>query len=140
MLKISEMAKLANTTRRTLIFYDQENIFKPMYKTETGFHYYEYSQLYDLMVILGFRNLDLTLTDIKAIKDEPQEKQAPYLLEAESKISQKISELVRIQRVLNNRIESQSIIDDTNLYEPTIKHRPMITFLVFESISWLYRE
>ncbi|ORM96130.1 MAG: hypothetical protein ACFWTW_03205 [Lentilactobacillus parabuchneri] len=30
MLKISDMANLANTTRRTLIFYDEEGIFKPL--------------------------------------------------------------------------------------------------------------
>lgn len=32
MLKISEMAKLANTTRRTLVYYDEEGIFSPVKK------------------------------------------------------------------------------------------------------------
>ena len=40
MLKISEMAKLANTTRRTLIFYDEEGVFQPKSRNNAGYRYY----------------------------------------------------------------------------------------------------
>ncbi|RWR38095.1 MerR family transcriptional regulator, partial [Pediococcus acidilactici] len=69
MLKISEMAKLADTTRRTLIFYDEKDVFKPARKTSTGYRYYTYDQLYDLMFIRGLRSLDIPLDKIKKIKN-----------------------------------------------------------------------
>lgn len=44
MLKISEMAKLANTTRRTLIFYDEQGVFQPVKKSASGYRYYDYAR------------------------------------------------------------------------------------------------
>lgn len=45
LLSISEfakIAKIAQTTRRTLIFYDQKDIFKPAKIAENGYRYYSY--------------------------------------------------------------------------------------------------
>lgn len=128
MLKISEMAELANTTRRALIFYDQKNIFKPKYTASTGYRYYDYSQLYDLLFILGLRNLDLSLAEIKAIKSQSQVIQTSYLLNAQSKVTKKINEFVRIQQVLEKKIEKQANLDNEVRYKPGIRQRPPITF------------
>lgn len=128
MLKISEMAKLANTTRRTLIFYDQKNIFKPKYKTDTGYRYYEYDQLYDLLFILGLRDLNLSLKEIERVKKQSKKSQTSYLINAQSKVSKRISELVRIQQILDKRIEEETIFDNSILYKPMIKQRTQIKF------------
>ncbi|ALS02070.1 transcriptional regulator [Enterococcus silesiacus] len=133
MLKISEMAKLANTTRRTLIFYDQENIFKPSKKTEAGYRYYDYNQLYDLMFILGLRSLDIPIAEIKAIKIHSKGVPAPQLLNAQNKIDKKIDELIKIQNVINKKIEDQSVIEDTPLYQPKIEQR-------IKTIFWCSRQ
>ncbi|WP_338208225.1 MerR family transcriptional regulator [Lactiplantibacillus paraxiangfangensis] len=122
------MAKLANTTRRALLFYDQKNIFKPKYTASTGYRYYDYSQLYDLLFILGLRSLNLSLAEIKAIKSQPQASQTSYLLNAQSKVNQKIAEFVRIQQVLEKKIEKQANLDNEVLYNPVIRQRPPITF------------
>lgn len=68
MLKISEMAKLANTTRRTLIFYDEEGLFCPAEKNSAGYRYYQYDQLYELLFILGLRNLGVPVEKIKQLQ------------------------------------------------------------------------
>lgn len=128
MLKISEMAKLANTTRRTLIFYDQEGIFKPAHKTQSGYRYYDYNQLYDLLFILGLRNLDISLEEIKKINNQPHDLPDSQLLSAQSKIDDKINELVRIQKVLNKKIEAQTNIPEESLYQPAIKIRTKTAF------------
>ena len=65
LLSISEFAKLAGTTRRTLIFYDQKDVFKPMKIEETGYRYYSYEQLYQIGFILGLRDLGLLVEEIK---------------------------------------------------------------------------
>ncbi|CAJ1227802.1 MerR family transcriptional regulator [Lactiplantibacillus xiangfangensis] len=128
MLKISEMAELANTTRRALIFYDQKNIFKPKYTASTGYRYYDYSQLYDLLFILGLRSLNLSLSEIKAIKSQSQTIQTSYLLNAQNKVTKKITEFVRIQQVLEKKLEKQASLDNEVLYKPVVRQRPPITF------------
>lgn len=120
MLKISEMAKLANTTRRTLIFYDQKNIFKPAYKNEAGYRYYDYSQLYDLMLIIGLRNLNIPLEDIeKIINNDKIEKNK--LIDTKIKIENKIKELAKIKEVINNKIKETINLEKPTLYHPKIK-------------------
>lgn len=96
MLKISDMANLANTTRRTLIFYDEEGIFKPDKRTEAGYRYYNYDQLYDLMFILGLRSLDIPLEEIKKIETQSANVPEFQLIDAEAKIDKKINELAKI--------------------------------------------
>ncbi|WP_409021636.1 MerR family transcriptional regulator [Dellaglioa sp. P0083] len=133
MLKISEMAKLANTTRRTLIFYDQENIFKPAQKNESGYRYYDYNQLYDLLFILGLRSLDISVAEIKEIKIHSKGVPTPQLLSAQSKIDNKIDELVKIKNVINKKIKEQSVTKDTTLYQPKIENR-------MKTIFWCSRQ
>ncbi|MEY8531636.1 MerR family transcriptional regulator [Lactobacillus taiwanensis] len=65
LLSISEFAKLEGTTRRTLIFYDQKDIFKPLETRENGYHYYSYEQLYQIGFILGLRDLELSVEEVK---------------------------------------------------------------------------
>lgn len=112
MLKISEMADLANTTRRTLIFYDQENVFTPNHRNNNGYRMYDYDQLYDLLFILGLRNLDIPLSDIKNIQSSTTSSKE-LLSNAQNKINNKISELVKMREVLNKKLASQSITDDS---------------------------
>lgn len=128
MLKISEMAKLANTTRRTLIFYDQEGIFKPEYKTKAGYRYYDYSQLYDLLFILGLKSLDMSLEEVKKIKGQSYEIPTSQLLSTQTKIENKIQELVNIQTVINKKMENQKEDEDFTPYQPAIQTRPNTLF------------
>ncbi|TGD24648.1 MerR family transcriptional regulator [Companilactobacillus suantsaicola] len=120
MLKISEMANLANTTRRTLIFYDEQGIFTPNHRSDNGYRYYDYDQLYDLLFILGLRNLDVPLNDIKKIQNSATTSET-LLANTQEKINKKISELLRIQKVLNQKVKKHDFIDEQHLYEPAIK-------------------
>ena len=128
MLKISEMAKLANTTRRTLIFYDDQGIFSPIEKTDAGYRFYDYSQLYDLMFILGLRNLGLSLDEIKNIKNQSEDTSATQLRHAQTRIDTKINELLRIQEVISKKVAKESVIDETSLYQPAIEERIKTNF------------
>lgn len=63
-LTISEMAKYAGISRRTLIYYDQIDLFKPAKVGENGYRYYGIDQYFELDVILLLKNLDVSLEDI----------------------------------------------------------------------------
>lgn len=120
MLKISEMANLAGTTRRTLIYYDEQGIFKPIKKTKNGYRYYDYSQLYDLMLILGLRNLNISLEEIKAIKEDSSNSITKTLVEAKEKVNNEIHKLKQIRKVINQKIDQNTFSKNQTLYEPAI--------------------
>ncbi|MFC6288968.1 MerR family transcriptional regulator [Levilactobacillus angrenensis] len=67
MLTIQKFAQLAGTTRRTLIFYDEKDLFKPKTVAANGYRYYEYNQLYQLSFILELRQLGLSIAEIKSL-------------------------------------------------------------------------
>jgi len=64
--KISEIASLFNISRRTLIYYDQINLFKPDYvDTENKYRYYSEHQIYILRFIIALKNSGFSLNEIK---------------------------------------------------------------------------
>lgn len=127
MLKISEMAKLANTTRRTLIYYDEEGIFSPIKKSATGYRYYSYNQLYDLLFILSLKSLGLSLDEVKQIKTNPDKMPVKRLQELLANVSQRISDLQQLQTVITQNIEN-SQPQDIPLYEPAVHSLPQQKF------------
>lgn len=127
MLKISEMAKLANTTRRTLIFYDDEGLFQPKQRSETGYRYYDYDQLYDLLFILGMKNLGLSLERIKELQNRPSQQVLDELVSVQESIDDKIDELARIQSIVSRKVAEGSNLNGSP-HCPMLVQRPKVTF------------
>ena len=67
MLKIGEFSKLAKMTVKTLRYYDEIGLLKPVFVDDNGYRYYQIEQLNVLLKIASLRNLDMSLTDIKEI-------------------------------------------------------------------------
>lgn len=68
MLRIGEFSKLSHLTVKALRFYEKEGILLPAYTDEcTGYRYYETEQLGDAARVKSFRQLDLSIYEIKAI-------------------------------------------------------------------------
>ncbi|USS84502.1 MerR family transcriptional regulator [Fructilactobacillus myrtifloralis] len=122
------MAKLAHTTRRTLIFYDEKGIFKPHHRDQNGYRYYAYNQLYDLTFILGLRKLGVSLSDIQAIRNTDQQAlAADKLIGIQTQINRKITELTEIQTIINNRLQ-QTKRPPIPLYQPVLRNDPAMAF------------
>lgn len=74
LLTIGDFAKLAETTKRTVLWYETMGIFKPReINPENGYRFYETSQIIDFKAILLLRKLNFSLTEIKA-KNQPLKK------------------------------------------------------------------
>jgi len=68
MLKIGEFSKLSHLTVKALRFYEKEGILMPASTDEwTGYRFYETSQLRDAAMIKAYRQLDLSIEEIKEI-------------------------------------------------------------------------
>ena len=70
MYKIGEFSILSKTTVKTLRYYEKENLLIPAYiDKETGYRYYETSQLVDLSKIISLRQIGMSIKDIKKVQE-----------------------------------------------------------------------
>lgn len=70
-MKISEAARLAGVSVRTLRYYDKIGLLSPREVTSAGYRLYGRAELERLQEILFFRELDFPLEEIKAILSDP---------------------------------------------------------------------
>lgn len=67
-MKIGQFSKLSHLTIKALRFYEKEGLLTPVLVDQwTGYRYYETAQLERAARILAYRQLDLSINDIKAI-------------------------------------------------------------------------
>lgn len=117
LLSISEFAKLAGTTRRTLIFYDQKDVFKPMKIEETGYRYYSYEQLYQIGFILGLRDIGLSVEEIKDyLGDSSRDALNKKLIPLKNKIELRIQNLKQILAILRQKENDNFQLTDVDFY------------------------
>lgn len=90
-LTISELAKYAGVSRRTLIYYDQIHLFKPAKIGENGYRYYSIDQYFELDVILLLKNLDVSLEEIHAFL---KNRNVDYVLDGFMRQKQKVDEQI----------------------------------------------
>lgn len=117
MLKISEFAKLANTTRRTLIFYDEKGLFSPAKIAPNGYRYYEPDQLYQFELIAGLRNLGLSLEDIKKILSSNGQELEEYLVYYQRKNRERIRQLELLDKMLAMHRKPQTSFEQLKLHK-----------------------
>lgn len=67
MLRIGEFSCLAKTTVKTLRYYDEIGLLKPVFVDDNGYRYYQIDQLNELLKIVKLRKLDIPLLDIKEV-------------------------------------------------------------------------
>jgi len=66
-MKINEVSKLANISVRTLHYYDQINLLKPIRVNSSGYRIYDEECLKELKQILLLKEMDFNLDEIKKI-------------------------------------------------------------------------
>ncbi|MFC3418695.1 MerR family transcriptional regulator [Salinicoccus hispanicus] len=121
---IGEMAKLHNTTIKTLHYYDKVGVLKPDYvESESGYRYYTTDQFEQLNTIQYLKELGFSLKEIKSHQDHRDIEGFLELLEKQQELTEiKIEELERVNLRFKNRIEDiKSAQKITELGTPFIK-------------------
>lgn len=96
MLRIGEFSKLSHLTVKALRFYEKEGILVPAAIDEwTGYRYYETSQLNQAATIKAYRQLALSVEEIKAIFSGADAKQI-LSKKADALIAEKKSIVIRL--------------------------------------------
>mgnify|MGYP003293386970 CR=1 FL=1 len=134
MLKIGEFSKLSHITIKALRFYEKEKLLIPTYVDKyTGYRFYESSQLEFAAKIKSFRQLGLSINEIKRIFNGEDVKE--ILLKKEEDLKK-----------LQNKTELQIsiiefILEEKEMkYQVTIKEIPKMIIYYSETILNKYED
>lgn len=118
MLRIGEFSNLSHLTVKTLRFYEKEGLLIPAsIDKRTGYRFYETSQLEDAAKIKSYRQLDLSIDEIKAILDGIN---AKVILEEKAKSLKTQKETINVRlSIINYILEGEEM-----KYQVTVKEIP----------------
>jgi DNA-binding transcriptional MerR regulator len=106
-MRISDLAKLTNTSPRMLRHYDEIGLFKPARTYENGYREYSVDQLPELNRILALKDLGFTLEQILALlREHSPDRLREMLVAQESELERRLeleqSRLGRLRAHLRN--------------------------------------
>lgn len=130
--KISEIAKIFNISRQTLIFYHKKNILIPdIINEENGYRYYSNEQIWDLFFLLTLKKAGFSLEEIKAYSEiKNSDKSIIFLENKISEIDKKISELKKSKKTILKKLENIRDFSSTSTKEEEFKLEEI------EDIKW----
>jgi DNA-binding transcriptional MerR regulator len=106
LLTTGEMARRSSNTLRTVRFYEEEGILRPLRRTEGGHRLFDEDELERLMLVSDLRSAGLSLDEIKdllALKESSgsaADHAATVLTERMDELRQKLATLSRLQKDL----------------------------------------
>jgi len=124
---IGEMSRLMNVPVKTLRYYDEIGLFKPIeVNRHTGYRYYSTEQFEQLDIIKYLRLLGVPLTEITAHFTHRRVEHFLQLLKRqEEAIGEKIHELEQTRRKFGSRIaELEAALNETEIGVPVIRRFP----------------
>ena len=66
-----EFARLFHIDKQTLIYYDNQGIFSPAFRSEKGYRYYEAAQILPFAELLSLRNLHISGAEMGVFNQHP---------------------------------------------------------------------
>lgn len=109
MKSVNEVCKLSGVSRRTLQYYDEIGLLPPSAVKESGYRQYDDESLRRLWSILFYKELGLSLKDIRLILDNPKEKEKELLWEHKQVLLEKQSQIEKmihsVDRILNDEFD-----------------------------------
>jgi DNA-binding transcriptional MerR regulator len=110
---VSQVARMAGVTIRTLHHYDQIGLLSPAARTEAGYRLYQEPDLLRLQQILFFKELDMPLAEVRQILDDPSFDQVTALEHHRQLLQQQMERLTRLLNTIDKTIEGLTEVDMT---------------------------
>lgn len=105
-LTTAQFARLHGVNKRTLHYYDEIGLFRPLTKAENNYRYYDISQSMDFEYIRMLKELNMSIEEIEQYRNHPSPGHFLALAEAKEKeLNEEIQRLQRIQKILQAKKE-----------------------------------
>ena len=101
---VKQLSDLAGVSVRTLHYYDEIDLLNPSWVGDNGYRYYEDDAVFHLQQILFFRELDLSLEEIKEIMEMPTFDMLPALEAHRGGLKSRISRLQKLIETIDSTI------------------------------------
>lgn len=102
MKTIKEVSKITGVSIRTLRYYDEIGLLKPAKLTDSGYRLYDAGSLQRMQEILFFKELELPLSEIKKIMEDPSYDREQALLAQKSLLEKKRNRLNGIIELISD--------------------------------------
>jgi DNA-binding transcriptional MerR regulator len=102
---VKQLAKLASVSVRTLHYYDEIGLLKPSSLGGNGYRHYEEEALLKLQQILFYRELELSLDEIKAVTGRPDFDVETALRSHREALQGRVERLKRLIQTVDNTID-----------------------------------
>ena len=102
MKTVKEISKITGISIRTLRYYDEIGLLKPARVTEAGYRLYDDQELEKLQEILFYKELEIPLSDIKKILENPEYDKQKALAVQKSLLEQKRNRLNGIIELIDD--------------------------------------
>lgn len=110
---IGEVAKLFDVSTDTLRYYEKIGILSSNKNRENGYRYYSYDEIVVLMDILFFRNMELSVKDIKQIITKMDIGDIKNILYQNQRIvEERIQELIKLKKMINQAASQYKLCEE----------------------------
>lgn len=129
---IGDLAKKLNITTRTIRYYDQKGLVKPIRVSESGYRLYSDEQIRQLKLIIFLKELGFSLKDIqKILEDKNGDKLIDLLLEDQlkrnkvetQKLEEQNKKIVQLQKVLSKPNNIAEVTDITKIMNNETRYK-----------------
>lgn len=104
-INTGEFARLCNTNKRTLLYYDEIGLFRPAFTDENGYRYYSENQCDLFFTIRCLQEIGMPLKEIRSYIDHRSPEALQLLLgQQKEKVRQEMEKLRRIEQVIDNKL------------------------------------
>ncbi|MEA4893989.1 MAG: MerR family transcriptional regulator [Oscillospiraceae bacterium] len=140
MLTIGEFSRISRVSAKTLRYYDQIGLLKPGYVSrESGYRYYEVSQLRDMLLISRLKQYQFSLPEIAAVVAKKDNSYLSTLIQAKkaelsSQISDQQRTLLQMEQDIE-KIERCENIMQSNYLIKTIEFEPRNIYSIRQKMS-----
>ena len=140
MLTIGEFSKISRVSAKTLRYYDQIGLLKPGYVSpESGYRYYEVSQLHDMLLISRLKQYQFSLPEIAAVLAKQDNGYLSALIQSKkaelsSQISDQQRTLLQMEQDIE-KIERCENIMQSNYLIKTVEFEPKNIYSVRQKMS-----
>ena len=122
MKNVNEVSKLSGVSRRTLQYYDEIGLLPPSAVKESGYRQYDDESLRRLWSILFYKELGVSLDDIRLLLENPKEMEKELMRQHKQILLEKQSQLQKmmlsVDRILNDEFDISMLRDfDKNRLE-----------------------
>lgn len=121
MYTVKDVSEITGVSIRTLRYYDEIGLLKPVQLTESGYRLYDNKSIEKLQEIMFFRELEIPLMDIKLIMDNPDYDKRQALLTQKSILEHKRNHINGLIELINDVTEGVNTMNFETFNEKDIQ-------------------